>query len=502
MGAAAFSARHGDASVVDSSPHPVWSVLYARFGPHCGYTRATMRLLSTIGFCALALAACSGTPGVDGGTGGGRGGGTGGGGGGALTPFNIVDLDPAARDATYFAMTYDAAAERVGVAYFTPRNTQTQPGTPDFDLKYVEYNRGAVSTPETIRFVQRKVGVSVAFDKTSGEPIVALLGGAAGFIMGQSIYWFQSDAVLEQRSAGAWTEKVIVTTGDQVTCGNPVSDRGLLVGMWPSLLVDPNGKLYFAYRDGHDGQFGPQDAWGTDLELWEGTGAALAGKCLVAGGNNKQAWGGHNQLAMGASNQPAIVSDQMFLGWESAAQNVIFQKRNSDGTWTAAANLWTISNTQSGPSLAYDGTAGYGIAAVDRSTNQLGYISSTNGTSWTTVDPVFGAGSGGWYPSLAMDPVNHEPAIAFYVCSDKPGVAETSCQGTTDELRITQRNAVSGRWNETVVDTDGAWGPKLGFFSTANASRRFVVYRMPPSIDANTILPIANAGALKLAVER
>lgn len=455
-----------------------------------------------LGGLVVAAVSCSGTPpGSDGGTGG-RGGGTGGG-GGALTPFAVMDLDPTAREATYFAMAYDAASERVGVAYFTPRGTETVLGTPDYDLKYVEYNRGVVSAPQTIRFVQRKIGVAVVFDHVTGEPRVASLGGSPEFVVGESIYWFQSDAVLNERTNGTtWTERVIVTTGGQVSCGNPVSDRGLLVGMWPALAVDRNGKLYFAYRDGHDGQFGPQDTWGSDLELWEGTPpGGMTGRCLIAGGNNKQAWGGHNQLTMGADNQPAIVSDRMLKSWETSAQDVYFQKRNPDGTWTTPGLVAAVADTQTGPSLAWDSVKGYGIAVLERATNQLGYLSSADGVNWTTQDPVFGSGSGGWYPSLAMDPINHEPAIAFYVCSVKPGSTETSCSVDGDELRITQRNDVSGRWREVTVDTGGAYAPQLGFFATATASRRFVVYRVPPSLGPDG-LTVSNVGALKIAVER
>jgi hypothetical protein len=93
------------------------------------------------------------------------------------------------------------------------------------------------------------------------------------------------------------------------------------------------------------------------------------------------------------------------------------------------------------------------------------------------------SGSGGWYPSLAMDPVNHEPAIAFYVCSPRSGVNPTSCSTPNDELRIAQR--VSGTWRETVVDQGGGYSPKLGFLKS---NKRVVVYRVPP--------------ALKIAVER
>ncbi len=456
----------------------------------------------------LALVACGQTMNTDGGIGGGRGGGTGGG-GGTLAPFSIFELDPTARDATYFAMALDPVQERIGVAYFTPVGTTTEfngasfdagvERAPDFHLKYVEWKQGAlVGPPETLRIMQRKAGVAIAFDPSSGEPVVAFLGGANGFVQGQSIFWFQSDAVLSRRNAGTWTETTIATTGDQVTCGNPVSDRGLLVGLWPALAFDAAGKLYFGYRDGHDGQFPMQDWAGSDVEVWDGMQTPSTGRCVAAGGNNKKAYGGHLQMVIGANDQPAVIHDQMFGTSDSNGINVNFQKRNADGSWTVPGGaLLNISNTQTGASLAWDPVEGYGIAVTDNATNQLSYINSANGVNWSAVDPVFGSGSGGWFPSLAMDPINHEPAIAFYFCSPRSAVAQTGCTTTEDELRIIQR--VADHWQEKVVDTGGGHSPKIGFLSTG---KRIVVYRTPPAIDPETGLPVTNVGALKLAVER
>ncbi|MFZ5441576.1 MAG: hypothetical protein ACOZQL_16335 [Myxococcota bacterium] len=456
-----------------------------------------MNRLATFACVALALTGCPQMPITDGGTGGGRGGGSGGGGGG-LSPWGISDLDVDARDPTYFAIAVDPALERVGVAYFTPRGTETMMGTPDYDLKYLEWKQGSVVTPpQTIRYVQRKVGLAIAFHPSTGEPVVAYLGGAAGFVPGESIFWFQSDAVINQRSNGStWTETVIATTGDQVSCGSLVSDRGLLVGLWPAIGFDGTGRLYLAYRDGHDGQFPQQDWGGSDVEVWEGVPPGT-GKCVAAGGNNKKAYGGHVQMVMGPGEQPAIIFDQMPGTSDSNGNNVLFSKRNADGTWTQAGPVLNIGNTQTGASLAYDATEGFGIAVVDRTRDQLSYTNSADGLTWNAIQPVFGAGSGGWYPSLAMDPINHEPAIAFYNCSPRSSVSESNCTTTEDELVVSQR--IAGQWRESVVDTEGGYHPKIGFFASG---KRFVVYRTPNSINPDTGLKVPNAGQLKIAVER
>lgn len=441
-------------------------------------------------------------PNPDGGGGGTGGGNTGGGAG--QSPFTVTELDPAAVDATYFAMAVDPVAERVGVAYYSDRGTQTMMGTPDYDIKYVEWRQGVVSPIQTVRLVQRKAGIALVFDKTTGEPILSYLGGAAGFEVGMSIFWFQSDAVINRRTGGStWTETVVASSGNQITCGNGVSDRGFLVGLWPALALDSTGKMYLAYRDGHAGQFPQQDWAGSDVELWEGAPPPTTGVCLAQGGNNKDAWGGHNQMVIGAADQPAIIYDQMYGTADTNGINVVFQQRNAGtGAWTAPGTLLTISNTQTGASLAYDPTEGYGIAVVDRATNELSYTNSLNGTAWSSLDPVFGAGSGGWYPSLAMDPVNHEPAIAFYICSPRGSVNETGCTTTDDKLMVSQR--VVGTWRETLVDANGGYHPKIAFFASKNGAppKRVITYRTPPAIDPVTGLTVAGVGALKIAVEQ
>lgn len=463
--------------------------------------RRLMLMVSVLGLTAggaAGLSSCGGGGGGGTGAGGGRGGGSGG--GAANAGFTVTMLDAAARNATYFAMAVDPAQERVGVAYYTPAGTETQAGHPDYSLKYVEYRQGVVSTPQTLRTMQRMVGLALAFEPTTGDAVVAYLGGAQGFVVGESIFWFQSDAVYRRRSGGTWGPEVVVAENSgQVPSGDPdnnVSDKGFLVGLWPTLLFDSTGKLYFAYRDGHNAQFPQQDWDGSDAELWSGTLPTLTGTMLKAGGKDKLAWGGHLQLVMGAT-QPAIIYDQMFLTPDGVASGVWFQERQTNGGWSTPAQLSSVTNTQTGGSLAFDATEGFGLAVTDGASSVLTYRNRNpaNGV-WSDLDQIFGSGSGGWYPSLAMDPNYHEPAVAFYVCSPRSGTALTSCPDTEDELRVSQR--ISGNWQEQVVDVEGGWAPKIGFFASG---KRFVVYRHPPAL-TSAGLTVETEGQLKIAVEQ
>ncbi|HEX8699697.1 MAG TPA: hypothetical protein VF815_12715 [Myxococcaceae bacterium] len=399
----------------------------------------------------------------------------------ANSPYSRLTLESAPTELQPLALAV-GPGDRIGVAYFFKINSE------DYELRYVQVENGQVSTPEKIDTVRRVFGVSVAFD-SNGRAAVAYLGGGAD----QSAFWFQSDLEVAFRTApNTWTSRIPVTMGDQATAGNPVSDRGFLVGLNPA-IVFKGTEAFVAYRDGHDGQFPQQDWAGSDLEVVNGGPDTWTPRVVAAGGDNKQAYGGHIAMVMGANAQPALVHDQVFGSADGTGSNVLFQRRNADGTWTAPFQVQAVTNTQRGASLAWDSVLGYGIAVVERQSNRLTFVQCRGNTAtqctraadWTTPDPVFESGTGGWYPSLAIDPNTHDPAIAFYRCSRAAGANEGTCNPNDDELRVSTR--IEGNWREALVDAEGGWSPKMAYLSTG---LRVIAYRTPVT------------GVLKLAVER
>jgi hypothetical protein len=372
---------------------------------------------------------------------------------------------------------------RVGVVYYKKLDTHTIGTEADYELRYLQWQDGVSSAPERIRVVQRMLGVDIVFAE-GGQPIVAYLGGDTPASI--SVYWHQSDAALARRSAnGTWTEELVAQASNEAPApadAAPISDQGFLVGLFPALAHDGQ-RLYLAWRDCHFGQFPQQDWNASDLEIAIGNQGAWQKTVVIAGGSDKQAWGGHLQMVL-ADGRPAIVSDQVFGTAGGAGQNLVFSRQRQDGSWGMPIRpIQTIGDTQSGPSLAWDPVLGFAIAVVDRSSNELFFTRSVNdGVTWSEKDPVFASGSGGWYPSLSVNPVTHEPSIAFYVCSSSPG---GSCNPNEDRLVISER--ISNIWREHLVDPDGAWKPKLAHLPDG---RRVLVYRHPQT------------GTLKLAVER
>jgi hypothetical protein len=417
--------------------------------------------------------------------------------------FTLIDGDPAARGEDYIAMAIDPRSGKIGVVYTTPRGTEMMTGHPDFDIKYLEVVNGVASAPETIRYVQRKIGVAIAFDPM-GRAVVSYLGGAQGFIQGMSIFWFQSDSVVNVRSGpGMWTETIVTTDSQNVVCGNPVSDIGFLVGLYPGLAFDSTGRLYLAYRDTHNGQFPQQDWAGSDVEVIEdvlGTRRLVGAAC---GGNVKQAWGGRLKMVMGPNDQPAILYDKAFGGADTTGTDLLMQRREANGNWTSPALVMSITDTMTGGSFAYHPNEGWGVAVTDRSSNKLFYrrnpAADAPALSWEAAQEVFATGTGGWYPSLALDvdPMfPGEPSIAYYVCSPRDGVPASECAQDQDELRIARRSA--GVWREVMVDRAGAFAPQLGFLPNG---KRVVVYRIPAAVRPDGMRE-PTAGAVRIAIEK
>jgi hypothetical protein len=397
-------------------------------------------------------------------------------------PFTRLTLEQTENDLQPLALAV-GPGDVVGVAYFF----RVTPTSSDYEIRYIQVSGGQVSPAEKVATVQRVYGVSVAFD-SNGRPAVAYLGGGSD----QSAFWFQSDLAVSYRTGtNQWTESIAVTRGDQALAGNAVSDTGFLVGLNPAIVFSGT-QAFVAYRDGHNGQFPQQDWAGSDLEVAVGAPGSWTARVVSAGGNDKQAYGGHISMVM-ANGQPALVHDQVFGSADGTGSNVLFQRRRADGTWTPKVQVLPVSNTQRGASLAWDPVLGYGIAVVERSDSKLTF-SECKGTTasqctapsdWLAPDPVFQAGSGGWYPSLAIDPKTHDPSIAFYLCSNSAGVNEGGCSPNDDELRVATR--IEGNWQELLVDSEGGWSPKMAYLSTG---QRVIAYRHPVS------------GALKLAVEQ
>jgi hypothetical protein len=436
----------------------------------------TLLLLLTVP--ALMYCACTACPSTDPncnaplGGGGGDGGGSGGG-GGMLSRYTVTTLDPAVSDTTYLDAVFDNDNGRVGVAYFVGSAVGLDAGivAPWFSVRYVEWNNGTVGTPEIADMVQNRDGIAVAFNPVSHEPAIAYLGGGNEEM---SLYWLQTDAEINFRSAGTWTKDTAARNSMDIMCPMPnaVSNvDGPILGLFPGIGFDSMGVTYFCFRDVHNGQFPQQDWAGSDVKCVYGHPGAWTGECTNPGGVNKQGWGGRIRMIM-VNDQPFISYDQALGGSDTLGINTVIQQRNKTTGWDNYYQLLQVANTGTGSSPAYDTMVGYGIAVTDYNTGVLSYVDkSPTATVWNMPDQVYGTGTGGLYPTLAFDPTYHEPAIAFFNCSLNIGAQDNNCQVDHQQVQIAQR--IMGNWQTDTVTTDHWTRLRLGFVN----GKRALVFR-------------------------
>jgi hypothetical protein len=295
---------------------------------------------------------------------------------------------------------------------------------------------------------------------------------------------------LSYRTGGTWNTTVVAVLSNEATgATSPVSNAGFLVGIDSAIVFD-GSTVYVAWRDCHSGQFQQQDFAGSDFEAARGTLAGFSEKRIVASADgtnvDKSGYGSHSRMLV-AGGQPVVIGDRNVQSWNGPGRDVVFYRRNTDGTWTLPVDVMGgtyIADTQLGPSMAYDPVLGYAVAVTDGAQSELSFTRSSDGVTWDVPVPLVNSGTSGWYPSIAVDPEDHEPNIAYYHCDPQSGRSAADCRVLYDELRIIYRTY--GNWRNRVVDPAGGWGPRLFFLSTG---KRVVVYRDPRSY------------AVKIAVE-
>ncbi|HUB05755.1 MAG TPA: hypothetical protein VMB50_02080 [Myxococcales bacterium] len=486
--------------------------------------------MRTIGTVVTALAIAAGCCALDCGGGGGgtngttsSGGNPGGNNGGCGAPlkWNLVTLDGTADGGSALDDLEIAVGPNdvVGVGYLqdTTNGAATGQDAGTYDVRYVQYDSasGTASQPQLIDQIQNTYGVSVAISP-SGQPAVAYLGGPpyGGAGAGASHYWYNSAAIVQYQNAGgaAWTSQTAddgmadpdgpTTQGGQANVTSDYQATGpSVVGLYSALGFDSTGVAYDYFRDVLYGQsIGTSSDFGSSRIDGEVGGPttwtpewAFLGNTWDYEGGPVLGLGGHLHLVM-ANDQPALITDEFgqSAGAESGGQNVDFLMRLGPNNWSVPQRIISVFDTQTGPSLTWDKSYGFAATVFDQGTgkNKLYFASSTDGKTWSTPDDVY-AGSGGWYPSVAINPTTGTPAIADFFCSTSSGVSNlASCPKSQRSLEVRTLYGVS--WcTAQQVDPAGGYQPKLAFLSGGNM---VIAYRQ---LDAQ-----GKPGPLVLAVQQ
>ena len=430
---------------------------------------------------AAALVGChggSGTTGISGTTGS-TGGSSGGGG------YDFTDLptlqNPAPNDFAVAAMAPDG---RIGVAYYG-RIDETHRS-----VDYLEVETDGTTRNTAIETITDKSNLSLAFDD-GGTAYVAYFGNDPSVDEphetnapvlpdgGMAVFWEQSDVGLAAVAPdGTLTKGYPVHDSGEANGPRPaLNNTGEVVGFSPA-VVSLGGEVVIAYRDVHAGQFPNQDWSVSDWESAFGAPGSWQHLMMVPGSDQG---GNFVHVGLGAATSAAVLDGKVLAVCGGApdadAQIVGLYASVFDGTaWSAGQALFAnvtpkiTGNDGAGPKVASDPVAGFGVTWPDANHSIVRYSSSPDGVTWSPAEQAFGVGTGGQYPSLAFDPISHQPVIAFYICSRMAGV--NTCNDTDDELSLAKRRT-DGTWAVETVDPEGGIYPTVLF----NGGQLEVVYR-------------------------
>lgn len=177
-----------------------------------------------------------------------------------------------------------------------------------------------VSTP-VVAFAPPGLSLAMRGD----DPLVAVTDGVP-----EGQYCGGHDAVVHSRVGGTWTEEAAAVDSGDANTGDPASDAGFVLGLWPAMTLDPAGEPVILYRDAHFGALQRDDLFRADAEIaWRRNGTWT--QQMVDG-------------ARGGGGQGAILIDRAGALITFYAIPVDTQAEDRQGLWAARRGLdglWT-----------------------------------------------------------------------------------------------------------------------------------------------------------------
>ncbi len=165
-------------------------------------------------------------------------------------------------------------------------------------------------------------GVDVAFDP-AGRPAVAYNGGEP-----EQQFCGANDAVYGVLDGGTWAfETAGAESGDSAT-GDPASDAGFVVGLWPALAYDGEGNPAILHKDTHFGSMQHDDLYRADAEL-----AWRTGGWVHEAPDYGEGAGDYGELLFDGDGRPVALYAITVEDQTESRHGVWAARRAEDGTW-------------------------------------------------------------------------------------------------------------------------------------------------------------------------
>jgi len=292
-------------------------------------------------------------------------------------------------------------------------------------------------------------GFDLAFDGDGTPTIAALTGEPIPFYCGAN------DLGLYRRTGGSWQGEVIVAQSNEAATGEPASDFGSVVGLWPALAYDDTGAALVLYKDVHGGGLQGDDFRRADLEAaWQGGGGWR--HLPVDWGEGA---GDFNQVAFDGEGRPVVI---MFHPRDELTDSKrgLWVLRSADGGATWERVRVFAGGVSERPSLAIDRDATIWVAWYDGEVG-LPYVAHLADTAtfaesaaWVVQDVGDRVYDEGRQPSLAVSPQGIV-ALAYQRCGRaSDGIGD--CNPARDAVVLARRDG--DLWEREVVQGAGEAG--------------------------------------------
>lgn len=325
-------------------------------------------------------------------------------------------------------------------------------------LYYAQNQGGSWQEEEVLKrpFVGVPSGLDLAFS-SAGEPHIATMSGEP--LTGLVKYCGVNDVAVLRKTGGAWQEEIAVRDSDEAATGDPASDYGAVIGLWPALAFGPSDEAILLYKDIHGGGLQSDDRRRADLEMAIKQGGGWSALPVDMG----RGAGDHNEVIIDGQGR-TVIAYHIPTEAQVMAQQGIWLKRGALGEELSGADTVQIFNQSSpdGNALLWDAnenrlhvlyhhpTRGYPVWL--QQTDDTKFTSLSEG--WEDTDIGDSRYDEGYDASLGMSSKN-QLLTAYYRCT-KASRNVGDCLPEDDALIFKWRDG--DKWVEEVVDLgeDGA----------------------------------------------
>ncbi|MFO0746694.1 MAG: sialidase family protein [Myxococcota bacterium] len=282
-----------------------------------------------------------------------------------------------------------------------------------------------------------------------GTPTIAALTGPVS--LPPVPYCGANDVGIYRRSGGTWAVATAVANSNEAATGEPASDFGNVVGLWPALAFDAQGNAFVAYKDVHGGGLQGDDFTRADLESAWASGAGWRHLPIDWG----KGAGDFSAAAFDKDGRPLVLAFNPRDDLQASERGLWLYRSDDDGATWKRVRLFS-GGIGERPSLAVAGDGSIWVAWYDGSLG-LPYVAHLSDpelfetkASWDIGDIGDHVFDEGRHPSIAVS-AHGVVGVAYQRCGRaSDGIGD--CNPSKDAVVFAWQDGAA--WEREVVEDE------------------------------------------------